>query len=144
MRFDGQTEEAYTYEYGTNGRVMRLTDTVLQRVTESEYDLAERPMRIRHRTASGTHLYTGEVTYNGYNELSAFREKVGTSGSYETAFTYDNESKPTVITYGDTAHDEGLNHRGRDHHSFHVFHQEQGWEACPGNAPDQEGKPVVS
>ena len=48
---------------------MRLTDTVLQRVTESEYDLAERPMRIRHRSADGTHLYTGEVTYNGYNDL---------------------------------------------------------------------------
>ena len=103
VQFDGETGDAYTYEYGANGQVMRLTDTILDRRMMSEYDTANRPMRITHMEGESTHLYTGQVEYDEYNNLKTFKEQVGTARTpYQTDFTYDNENKPTLMTFGDT------------------------------------------
>ena len=104
VQFDGETSDAYTYEYGANGQVMRLTDTILDRRMMSEYDTANRPMRITHMEGEDTHLYTGQVEYDEYNNLKTFKEQVGTARTpYQTDFTYDNENKPTLMTFGDTS-----------------------------------------
>ena len=93
---------AYSYVYGANGQVARETDSVLGRTKSSEYDTANRPMRIVHMEGT-SHLYTGQVEYDAYNNLSAFREKVGANRTaYQTTFTYDNENKPTAVAFGDT------------------------------------------
>ena len=71
------------------------------RTAVSEYDIANRPMRVTHMEGAA-HLYTGEVSYDRYSNLSAFREKVGADGTaYRTDFSYDRENKPTLIIFGD-------------------------------------------
>ena len=99
IRFDNEAQSRYNFEYGANGRVCRLTDTLLNRIVTSEYDSCDRPMRVTH-TEQGTHLYTGEVSYDCHNSLSLFREQVGSARKkYSTAFTYDVENKPLTLTY---------------------------------------------
>ena len=87
------------YEYGANGQVGRLKDEILSREHVSEYDTANRPMRMTQKE-NGVHLYTGQVAYDEFNNLKRFKEKVGDT-AYETDFTYDVENKPTRLTYGD-------------------------------------------
>ena len=54
-------------------------------------------------TNDAGHLYTGEVEYDGQNNLKTFKEKIGTSRTpYQTDFTYNVENKPTLMTFGDT------------------------------------------
>ena len=53
---------------------MRLTDTLLDCRIMSEYDTANRPMRITHMEGENTHLYTGQVEYDEYNNLKTFKE----------------------------------------------------------------------
>ncbi len=104
VQFDGQTSDAYSYEYGANGQVMRLVDNVLNRRVMSEYDTANRPMKVIHMEGPNTHLYTGQVEYDEYNNLKSFKEQVGTARTaYQTDFTYDNENKPTLMTFGDAS-----------------------------------------
>ena len=65
----------------------------------TEYDLAERPMRIEGREGSN-HLYTAEVTYDGYGHSSGFREQVGTNRTiYNTAITYDTAGRVTKCSF---------------------------------------------
>ncbi len=40
-----------------------MCDSILDRITETEYDLSDRPCRIRMHE-NGQHLYTGEVSYD--------------------------------------------------------------------------------
>ena len=76
----------------------RLIDHALNRVSASEYDLANRPMRVITTNGAG-HLYTGEVEYDGQNNLKTFKEKVGvTRTAYQTDFAYDVENKPTLVS----------------------------------------------
>ena len=104
VQFDGQASDAYSYEYGANGQVMRLVDNVLNRRVMSEYDSANRPMKVIHMEGTNTHLYTGQVEYDEYNNLKTFKEQVGTARTaYQTDFTYDNENKPTLMTFGDAS-----------------------------------------
>lgn len=95
-------EDRYVYEYGANGQVARLTNDELSTVSTSEYDAANRPMRITHKNSvSDVHLYTGEVTYDQYNNLAAFKEQVGADrAAYTTTFTHDNENRPTQLDFG--------------------------------------------
>ena len=95
-------EDRYVYEYGANGQVARLTNDELSIVSTSEYDAANRPMRITHKNSvSDVHLYTGEVTYDQYNNLAAFKEQVGADrAAYTTTFTHDNENRPTQLDFG--------------------------------------------
>ena len=104
ISFNGEDTPRYAYDYGPNGQIARVTDTLLGRTASSEYDTANRPMRITHRE-DGAHLYTGEVAYDDYNNLATFKEQVGADRTaYTTEFTYDTENKPTEISYGDSSH----------------------------------------
>ncbi len=104
VQFGNLSSNVYTYEYGANGQVGRLTDSILNRIDTSEYDTANRPMR-KTQMENGAHLYTGQVQYDAYNNLKTFQEKVGSVlTAYRTDFTYDGENKPTLLTYGDTNH----------------------------------------
>ena len=124
IRIDSDTQDRYRYDYGVHGEIARVTDNLLNRQATSEYDLANRPMRITrteggsqstneqggnqstneqgsHPNDSSSHLYTGEVAYDGQSNLQKFTEKVGTAKTaYETTYTYDNENRPTAVQYG--------------------------------------------
>lgn len=103
LRYKWDYEDRYAYSYGANGQVAQVQDNNLMRVAKSEYDTANRPMRIMHMNSeTGDHIYTGEVQYDDYNNLKTFKEKVGVNRiAYQTDFTYDKENKPTLMTFGD-------------------------------------------
>ena len=90
----------YEYDYNAKGQVARVRDNLLNRTTQSEYDLANRPVRVKTAEA-GQNVYTGQVAYdNVYGNLSEFTEKVGENRQeYGTKFGYDDENRPTSLTY---------------------------------------------
>ena len=101
--YDSSTNPRYQCSYGSNGQVARVRDAILVRYIQSEYDSTGRPVRVR-TTSGNSHVYTGEVGYDQYNNLAYFKEQVGTNrAAYKTTFTYDNENRPTTINHGDTA-----------------------------------------
>lgn len=104
VRYRWDAEDRYSYEYGANGKVARVKNTELNTCITSEYDTAGRPMRISHmRTDYNEHLYTGEVAYDQYNNLSSFKEQVGADRSgYVTTYTYDNDNRPTKLAFGNS------------------------------------------
>ena len=95
-----ETAPRYEYDYNAKGQVARVRDNLLNRTTQSEYDLANRPVRVKTAEA-GQHVYTGQVTYNNvYGNLSEFTEKVGENRQeFGTKFGYDDENRPTSLTY---------------------------------------------
>ena len=62
--------------------------------------MANRPVRVKTAEA-GQHVYTGQVAYdNVYGNLSEFTEKVGENRQeFGTKFGYDDENRPTSLTY---------------------------------------------
>ena len=98
VSFDEEAGVRYHYTYGNNGEVAQVEDKVLGRTIRSEYDLANRPMRKTTTDASGE-IYTAEVSYDSYNNLQSFKERVAGETVYETAYEYDAENKPTKVTY---------------------------------------------
>ena len=95
-----ETAPRYEYDYNAKGQVARVRDNLLNRTTQSEYDLANRPVRVK--TSEDTkHVYTGQVAYdNVYGNLSEFTEKVGENRQeFGTKFGYDDENRPTSLTY---------------------------------------------
>ena len=107
IRYGNESEnKKYSFDYGANGQVARVTNHELNRVVLSEYDVANRPMRITHMEGNN-HVYTGEVTYDEHNNLARFEESVGsTRTAYSTAFTYDVENKPTLLKYNNSSADK--------------------------------------
>ena len=95
-----ETAPRYEYDYNAKGQVARVRDNLLNRTTQSEYDLANRPVRVKTAEA-GQHVYTGQVAYdNVYGNLSEFTEKVGENRQeFGTKFGYDDENRPTLLTY---------------------------------------------
>ena len=95
-----ETAPRYEYDYNAQGKVARVRDNLLNRTTQSEYDLANRPVRVKTAEA-GLHVYTGQVAYdNVYGNLSEFTEKVGENRQeFGTKFGYDDENRPTSLTY---------------------------------------------
>ena len=95
-----ETAPRYEYDYNAKGQVARVRDNLLNRTTQSEYDLANRPVRVKTAEA-GQHVYTGQVAYdNVYGNLSEFTEKVGENRQeFGTKFGYDDENRPTSLTY---------------------------------------------
>ena len=95
-----ETAPRYEYDYNAQGKVARVRDNLLNRTTQSEYDLANRPVRVKTAEV-GQHVYTGQVAYdNVYGNLSEFTEKVGENRQeYGTKFGYDDENRPTLLTY---------------------------------------------
>ena len=95
-----ETAPRYEYDYNAQGKVARVRDNLLNRTTQSEYDLANRPVRVK-TSEDAKHVYTGQVAYdNVYGNLSEFTEKVGENRQeYGTKFGYDDENRPTLLTY---------------------------------------------
>ena len=104
IRYAEDSEDRYTYEYGANGQIAQLTNKNLRTVTTSEYDAAGRPARItRKHLDTGEHLYTGEVSYDKFNNLNTFSEQVGSERTtFGTTFTHDNENRPTLLNFGNS------------------------------------------
>ena len=76
-----------------------MTDSNQNRTWMTEYDLAERPMRIIGREGNN-HLYTAEVTYDGYSHPSGMKEQVGTARTkYNTTIAYDTADRVTSMTF---------------------------------------------
>ena len=100
MVYGEETAPRHEYDYNAKGQVARVRDNLLNRTTQSEYDLANRPVRVKTAEA-GQHVYTGQVAYdNVYGNLSEFTEKVGENRQeYGTKFGYDDENRPTSLTY---------------------------------------------
>ena len=113
VRFNGETTPRYKYTYNANGQVANVVDNDLARVQQSEYDLANRPCRVKLHEG-GSHVYTGEVEYDGARgNLAKFTEKVGTGFTkYETTFGYDTEDRPVTLSYGDTNNQTILTYDG--------------------------------
>ena len=95
-----ETAPRYEYDYNAQGKVARVCDNLLNRTTQSEYDLANRPVRVK-TSEDAKHVYTGQVAYdNVYGNLSEFTEKVGENRQeFGTKFGYDDENRPTSLTY---------------------------------------------
>ena len=95
-----ETAPRYEYDYNAKGQVARVRDNLLNRTTQSEYDLANRPVRVK-TSEDAKHVYTGQVAYdNVYGNLSEFTEKVGENRQeHGTKFGYDDENRPTSLTY---------------------------------------------
>ena len=95
-----ETAPRYEYDYNAKGQVARVRDNLLNRTTQSEYDLANRPVRVK-TSEDAKHVYTGQVAYdNVYGNLSEFAEKVGENRQeFGTKFGYDDENRPTSLTY---------------------------------------------
>ena len=95
-----ETAPRYEYDYNAQGKVARVRDNLLNRTTQSEYDLANRPVRVK-TSEDAKHVYTGQVAYdNVYGNLSEFTEKVGENRQkFGTKFGYDDENRPTLLTY---------------------------------------------
>ncbi len=95
-----ETAPRYEYAYNAKGQVAHVRDNLLNRIAESEYDLANRPYRVKTHEGAN-HVYTGETTYNDdFGWLTEFRERVGTAYTpYATTFGYDEENRPTALTY---------------------------------------------
>ena len=105
IRYDSAVSDRYQYAFGANGQVAQIKDDNLSRITTLEYDAANRPMRAKQMEGT-THLYTSTLGYDAYNNLSSFKERVGSSG-YETAYAYDNGNRPTAVQFGSTANQVG-------------------------------------
>ncbi len=103
-----ETAPRYEYDYNAKGQVARVRDNLLNRTTQSEYDLANRPVRVK-TSEDAKHVYTGQVAYdNVYGNLSEFTEKVGENRQeYGTKFGYDDENRPTSLTYSASGKDIG-------------------------------------
>ena len=103
-----ETAPRYEYDYNAQGKVARVRDNLLNRTTQSEYDLANRPVRVKTAEA-GQHVYTGQVAYdNVYGNLSEFTEKVGENRQeFGTKFGYDDENRPTSLTYSASSKEIG-------------------------------------
>ena len=95
VKYEGDLAPRYTYAYNANGQVAHVADAALNRVTQTEYDLANRPCR-KKTHENGVHAYTGEVAYDPMTgNLSKFTERVGAGHvPYHTAFGYDEENRP--------------------------------------------------
>ena len=67
VKYDAETVDRYTYEYGANGQVAEVTDNNLNRTVRTEYDLADRPMQSELRDGSGKVLYRTGLKYDKLN-----------------------------------------------------------------------------
>ena len=98
VSFDDEIGVRCHYTYGNNGEVAQVEDKALGTIIRSEYDLANRPMRKTTADASGE-IYAAEVSYDQYNNLQSFKERIAGEDVYETGYEYDSENRPTKVTY---------------------------------------------
>ena len=111
VKYDSEATPRYEYAYNANGQVAHVRNNLIGQIAESEYDLSNRPCRIKtHKFAedaagnvtSQEHVYTGEVAYDDiFGRLSKFTEQVGADHEeFVTKFGYDDENRPTSLDYG--------------------------------------------
>ena len=101
VKYDGESGQRYTYQYGANGRVAFVHDNHLNRTLQSEYDLAERPVQLTQRDSSGNLLYRTTVGYDSQNRLSSFRAQTATD-THSTTYDYNRDSQPTKVSFDGT------------------------------------------
>ena len=114
VRFDGDTQDRYKYEYGANGQVAQVKDNLLNRTHFTEYDLALKPKRSTTKdNLSGNILYRATLKYDKYNHLTGFgelvkgRDAVGDDDGTEaflTTYEYDKDDRTTEVQYEDEDH----------------------------------------
>ena len=105
IRYDGASTDRYQYSFGANGEIAQVKDNNLGRDATREYDSANRLMRVKQKEGT-SHLYTSELGYDVYNNLSSFKERVA-STSYETTYAYDNGNRPATVQFGSTSNKAG-------------------------------------
>ncbi|MBR2421971.1 MAG: RHS repeat protein, partial [Oscillospiraceae bacterium] len=108
VHYNGEETPRYEYAYNAKGQVAHVTHNTtddsgaaVKVVTESEYDLSDRPIRVKEHEGS-KHVYSGELAYNDeFGVLSEFREKVGESrAEFVTTLSYDDQNRPIAMGYG--------------------------------------------
>ena len=105
VRYDDETTDRYTYEYGADGEASVVRNNNLGRVLQTERDLTQRAMGTQLRDTNGDLLYRTELDYDTQNRLVGFGE-TASGQNYKTAYTYDNDNRVTEISFGgnDTVH----------------------------------------
>ena len=98
VRYDDETTDRYTYEYGADGEASVVRDNNLGRVLQTERDLTQRAMGTQLRDTNGNLLYRTELDYDTQNRLVGFGE-TASGRNYKTAYTYDNDNRVTGMTF---------------------------------------------
>ena len=112
VRYDNDTADRLTYEYGANGQVAQVThvvDETTTRTARTDYDLADRPCQtVLHETVNGekTRLYKTLLKYDKLNNLNQFAEDIQTE-IHTTGYTYDRDNRVTEIAFDGGAHKVG-------------------------------------
>ena len=107
LRYDDETSDRYTYEYGANGMAARVHDNNLGRSYETEYDLSDRPCQGTLVGADGHRLYRTTLEYTRHSNLNSFREEVGEGwlgSTHKTSYTYDIDNRVTEMQFDDSLH----------------------------------------
>lgn len=93
VRCDGESAPRYQYQYGANGKAACVLDNNLARVTQIEYDQANRLCQMTTRDMSLNLIYRATLLYDKMNRLGIFRQ---TAGGYkmETLYGYDKDNRP--------------------------------------------------
>ena len=107
LRYDDETSDRYTYEYGANGMAARVHDNNLGRSYETEYDLSDRPCQGTLIGADGHRLYRTTLEYTRHSNLNSFREEVGEGwlgSTHKTSYTYDIDNRVTEMQFDDATH----------------------------------------
>ena len=99
VRYDDETTDRYTYEYGADGEASVVRNNNLGRVLQTERDLTQRAMGTQLRDTNGNLLYRTELDYDTQNRLAGFGE-TASGQNYKTAYTYDNDNRVTEISFG--------------------------------------------
>ena len=103
VKYDGESSPRYTYEYGANGQAAFMKDNNLNRIHQTEYDLAERPVQSTIRDTSDNLIYRTTLTYDGKNRLETFTESLPEE-SHKSSYAYDKDNRTTEIQYDDANH----------------------------------------
>ncbi|MGJ4850992.1 RHS repeat domain-containing protein [Bacillota bacterium Meth-B3] len=101
VRYGSDPDQRYRYEYGANGQVARVHDDRLGRTHWTEYDQAQRPSET-HNYENGAPIYRTKLTYDKFNNLSRFTERMGAESVLRSSsYSYDNDNRTTEVKYGD-------------------------------------------
>ena len=98
VRYDDETTDRYTYEYGADGEASVVRNNNLGRVLQTERDLTQRAMGTQLRDTNGNLLYRTELDYDTQNRLVGFGE-TASGQNYKTAYTYDDDNRITGMTF---------------------------------------------
>ena len=102
IRYDGAASNRFSYGYDAQGRVAYVQDHLWGTITYTDYDLAGRPCQ-KTRMQGTNHVYTGQLTYNGYDLPHQFTEFMGPARTrHTTTFGYDDENRVVTESFDGT------------------------------------------